>query len=244
VTAPAPAGALGALRLHLRSVDSTNLRALTLAAGGAPHGTLVTAGEQTAGRGRHGRSWSAPPGSGLLMSLVLRDPRPLLPVIAGVAVADAVGGGVLLKWPNDVVVMAPQDDPGPWLRKLAGILIDTRPLEGYAVLGIGVNVALRVADLPPEVGGRAASLGLAPAAVDDVLAAVLRALEHRLGQSDGELLSAWRARDVLRGREVRWADGEGLADGVDDEGRLIVRTHDGELLTLDGGEVHLLEDGS
>ena len=76
--------------MHFRRIDSTNAQARALAAAGAPHGTLVTAAEQTAGRGRQGRTWSAPPGRSLLMSLVLRDPPGLLSLVAGVAVCDAV----------------------------------------------------------------------------------------------------------------------------------------------------------
>ena len=92
---------LGRPRLHLRRTDSTNERARELAAAGAPHGTLVTASEQTAGRGRQGRRWSAPAGSALLMSLVLRwppSPRPpeLLPLAAAVAVCDVAAGELLL----------------------------------------------------------------------------------------------------------------------------------------------------
>ena len=103
-------GALGHPRLHLRSTDSTNDRARALAIAGAPHGTLVTASEQTAGRGRQGRRWSAPPGSSLLASLVLRDPPPLLPLIAAVAVCDMAGEDARVKWPNDIVfVRAPRE---------------------------------------------------------------------------------------------------------------------------------------
>ncbi|HTA04728.1 MAG TPA: hypothetical protein VK774_00055, partial [Solirubrobacteraceae bacterium] len=80
--------ALGRPRLHLRRTDSTNDRARELALAGAPHGTLVTAAEQTAGRGRQGRRWSAPAHSALLMSLLLREPPQLLPLIAAVAVCD------------------------------------------------------------------------------------------------------------------------------------------------------------
>src|ERR1700722_18378910 len=94
---------LGHPRLHLRQVDSTNERARALAIAGAPHGTLVSASEQTAGRGRQGRSWMAPAGSALLCSLIVRDPPPLLSLIAGVATCDVVGEDALLKWPNDVV---------------------------------------------------------------------------------------------------------------------------------------------
>jgi len=83
---PGPAELIGSPRLHLRRTDSTNDRARALASTGAPHGTLVTASEQTAGRGRQGRRWSAPAGSALLMSLLLRSPPPLLPLIAALAV--------------------------------------------------------------------------------------------------------------------------------------------------------------
>ena len=136
--------ALGTPRLHLRTTDSTNERAKALAAG-APHGLLVTAGEQTAGHGRQGRSWSAPAGEGLLMSLVLHDWPELLPLAAAVAVAQTVGDTAAIKWPNDVLA-------GDGSRaKVAGILVEGRPQEGWAVLGIGVNVAVR--EFPEELRG-------------------------------------------------------------------------------------------
>src|SRR5437588_4212520 len=109
---------LGTPRIHFRRIDSTNARAQVLAAAGAPHGTLVTAREQTAGRGRQGRTWSAPPGRALLSSLVVRDPPRLLPLAAGVAVAELAGEDSLLKWPNDVLIAG---------RKVAGILVEGRP---------------------------------------------------------------------------------------------------------------------
>jgi BirA family transcriptional regulator, biotin operon repressor / biotin---[acetyl-CoA-carboxylase] ligase len=155
---------LGTPRLHLRATDSTNERARALAAAGAPHGTLVTAGEQRAGRGRQGRTWTAPPGRALLMSLVLRDWQPLLPLAAAVAVADVAGPAAAIKWPNDVLLDG---------RKVAGILVETRAQDGWAVLGIGVNVAVRIADLPGELRERAGTLGLEPAAVEPTLAALL-----------------------------------------------------------------------
>ena len=88
--APASPPPLGTPRLHLRRVNSTNTRARELAAAGAPHGTLVTAAEQSAGRGRQGRTWSAPAGRALLCSIVVRDPPRLLPLVAGVAVSEVV----------------------------------------------------------------------------------------------------------------------------------------------------------
>lgn len=245
-------GALGHPRLHLRRTDSTNERARALATAGAPHGTLVTAAEQTAGRGRQGRSWTAPPGSALLCSLVLRDPPELLSLIAGVAVCDAVDKHTWVKWPNDIVVeMAgggAQTGTGdvPRLAKLAGILVEGRPQERWAVLGIGLNVAVRIEQLPAGVRERAASLELTSSAIEPIMGRLLEALEHRLAEPGEGVLEAWRARDALLGRDVSWGAhspegcvGHGRAKGIDDAGRLIVRLADGATTKLDAGEVHL-----
>lgn len=241
---------LGRPWLHLRSTDSTNERARALALAGAPHGTLVTAEAQTAGRGRQGRVWVAPPGSALLCSLLLREPPPLLPLIAGVAVCDAVGETARVKWPNDVVF-----ERGPALAKLAGILVEGRPQEKWAVLGIGVNVAVRLGELPEEVHRRAASLEREPEQVRAFMEDLLEALSARLAEPQAPLLDAWRARDALLGRDISWgASGEsqsgtlpehGLAEGVDEQGALLVRkSTDGALVKLNAGEVHLEPIGS
>jgi BirA family biotin operon repressor/biotin-[acetyl-CoA-carboxylase] ligase len=246
VSAGGEAIALGYPRLHHRRTDSTNKRARELALLRAPHGTLVTAAEQTAGRGRQGRTWSAPAGSSLLMSLVLRwavtAPAPgLLPLIAAVAACDALGSEALIKWPNDIVV----ERPGGDLAKLAGILVEGRPQEQWAVLGIGVNVAVELQLLPPELHGSAATLGRRPEDVEPLLGELLAALAHRLGQPTAELLASWGARDALRGRRVRWGrvDGggqgsEGEAQGVDGMGRLVVALDSGGQTALEAGEVH------
>jgi BirA family biotin operon repressor/biotin-[acetyl-CoA-carboxylase] ligase len=221
---------LGRPRLHLRQAGSTNDRARELAAAGAPHGTLVTAAEQSAGRGRQGRTWSAPAGHALLMSLVLRDAHPLLPLAAAVGVAAAIGDDARIKWPNDVLLTD---------RKVAGILAEGRPQEGWAVLGIGVNVAVRVEDLPPELHTTATTLGREPGDVEPFLAALLAALDRALALPSAELLDAWRARDALRGRAISWSAGSGTAAGIDGEGRLVVELADGGQTALDAGEVHL-----
>ncbi len=228
------AAGLGRPRLHLRSTDSTNDRARELAIGGAPHGTLVTAGEQTAGRGRQGRRWSAPAASSILMSLVLRSPPPLLPLIAAVAVCEVAGGHAQIKWPNDIVVVQPHG-----LAKLAGILAEGRPQEGWAVLGVGLNVAVEESELPSELRGRAASMGLSATEIEPTLKRLLAALEQRLGDPAQSTLEAWRARDALRGRTVTWAAGRGHAEGIDGAGRLVVTLSGGGHTTLDAGEVHL-----
>jgi BirA family biotin operon repressor/biotin-[acetyl-CoA-carboxylase] ligase len=218
-------------RIHRRETGSTSVDARELALAGAPHGTLVTAGLQTDGRGRQGRTWHAPAGRALLCSLVLRDPPPLLPLAAGVAVASVVGAGARLKWPNDVLLA---DD-----RKVSGILIEGRPQERWAILGIGINVAIDPTDLPAELRASAGTLGLDPAAVETTLHSLLTALAKWLTAPAGEVLSAWRSRDALLGAAVRWHDGEGRCEGVDDAGRLLVRRADASLATLDAGEVHL-----
>jgi len=221
---------LGSPRLHLRETTSTNDRARALAVAGAPHGTLVTAGAQSAGRGRQGRTWAAPAGRALLLSLLLRDYDPLLPLRAGLAVADLAGGAARVKWPNDVLVDG---------RKLAGVLVEARPRDGWAVLGIGVNVAVDPAELPPDVRARAATLGRPPGALEETLAALIRALGGRLAEPPGDSLAALRARDALRDLPVRWAGGVGTGAGIDDAGGLLVRLPDGSVMTLDSGEVHL-----
>lgn len=226
----ASAGPLGAPRVHLRSTDSTNERAKALAIRGAPHGMLVTAARQTAGRGRQGRSWMAPAGRALLCSLLLRDPPRLLPLAAGLAVADVVGPEALVKWPNDVLLEG---------RKVAGILVEGRPQERWSVLGIGLNVALRAEDFPPELRERATTLGLSPAALEPTLAQLLEAVEQRIGAPEQEVLEAFSNRDALRDQTVRWLGGEGRGAGIDRDGRLVVAT-DGGRVALDAGEVHLV----
>ena len=199
---------IGAPRVHFRVTDSTNERARTLAAGGAPHGTLVTADEQRTGRGRQGRTWSAPPRTAVLMSVVLHELSETLPLAAAVAVCEALPVEAQIKWPNDV-----------WIggRKVAGILVEGRPQEGWAVLGIGLNVS-----------------------TEDALGALLAELRVWLPRPVDEVLAAWRSRDALLGGTVRWSNGsrEGIAAGVDELGALIVETGDGRV-TLDAGEVHL-----
>jgi BirA family biotin operon repressor/biotin-[acetyl-CoA-carboxylase] ligase len=226
---------LGTPRTHLRNTDSTNQRARALAAEGAPHGTLVTASEQTAGRGRQGRTWSAPPGQALLTSVVVRPPPRLLPLMAAVAVADVAcelvkAERVTIKWPNDVLLDG---------RKVAGILVEGRPQEGWAVLGIGVNVAVDVDELPEELRTSAASLGLGIEEVEPVLERVLAALEVRLREEEPATIAAWRERDALLDQPISWAEGEGTARGVDDAGRLAVELADGSRTALNAGEVHL-----
>ena len=220
---------LGTPRLHLRVTDSTNTRARELAAAGAPHGTLVTAGEQSAGRGRQGRTWTAPPGRALLCSVVVRDPPALLSLRAGVAAAEAVGPEAMLKWPNDVQLDG---------RKVAGILVEGRPQEGWGVVGVGINVAVGPEQFPPDLAERAGTLGLGSEAIEPVLARLLTELERWLAAPAEEMLQAVRVRDALLGQTVTWAGGTARGAGIDEHGRLLVETAAGRQ-ALNAGEVHL-----
>lgn len=228
----------GAPHRHFRVTDSTNARARELAEAGAPGGAVVTADEQSAGRGRQGRGWTAPPGGALLYSAILRplDERHLLlPLAVPVAVCEAaeeLRPGIVceIKWPNDV-----------WLdgRKLAGVLIEAKPQDGWAVIGVGLNLTIAPEEFPPDLRDTAISLfGSLPAPL--TAAAVLsRHLERWVDAAEEEILAAWRERDALRGREVAWEGGSGVADGVDGRGRLVVVSPAGERLLLGAGEVHL-----
>ena len=233
---------IGLPRVHWRMCDSTNERARELAASGAPHGTLVTADEQSAGRGRQGRRWTAPPRTAVLMSLLLRDldaRQALLPLAAAVAVCEAceeaAGVACEVKWPNDV-----------WIdrRKVAGILVEGRPQEGWVILGIGLNVNVPAHEFPPELRDTATSLRIADGArpPETVLDRLLDALDRWVDAPPSEVLAAWRERDALRGQVVSWDGSEGTAAGVDDSGALLVETRDGHV-KLEAGEVHLRTTG-
>ena len=206
----------------LASTGSTNAVVAERARAGEPHGLVVAAEEQVAGRGRQGRTWDSPPRAGLTFSVLLRpslEPRHLgwVPLWGGVAVARAVREvgelDAVLKWPNDVLVGD---------RKVAGLLAEA--VDGGVVLGIGLNVTTRRDELPHE---QASSLLLEGAAVTDretLLKAVLRALAGAVGDRDA---ASYRALCATVGREVRveLPGGKavvGIAEAVDEEGRLVV----------------------
>lgn len=238
------------IRVHeLQSCDSTQDELRTLAAAGAPAFTAVRAEVQRAGRGRRGRTWEAPAGTALLVSILLRPQRPghELPVlslaggIAAVECARALGARASLSWPNDVVC----DD-----RKLAGVLAELGP-EGCVLLGVGMNLAATAADLPASDRLTPTSLlletGVAPSASRalGVLLEAVRPLSD-LFDAEGPPAIALRARavDALEGRAVRLrlAGGEdvaGTAAGIADDGSLLVRTGS-ELRAYASGEVSRL----
>jgi BirA family biotin operon repressor/biotin-[acetyl-CoA-carboxylase] ligase len=195
----------------------------------------VTADAQRSGRGRSGRSWEAKAGKAVLYSALLRPLAPnhrLLPLAVPIAVAEAAEAVAKVKcevkWPNDV-----------WIdgRKVAGVLIEARPEDGWAVIGVGINVATEPSEFPSALQATATSLGS-----DVTVAETIDALNERLGYwvaaEESEVLEAFRERDALRGRGISWDDGEGTAEGVDEQGNLVVATDSGEV-SLGAGEVHL-----
>jgi len=269
----------GAPHRHYAIADSTNARARELVEAGAPGGMVVTAAEQTAGRGRHGRSWTAPPGKALLYSTILRplDERHLLlPLAVPLAVCEAAEElapevSCMVKWPNDVWVDR---------RKLAGVLIEAKPQNGWAVIGVGLNLSIEPDEFPPELRDTAISIfgalergresprrclakrprqggprreAAARFTADGgdghsarrlptprLAAAVLNRHLARWVETDrAAILDAWRERDALRGREVSWDGGAGVADGIEDSGDLVVVATGGDRVVLGAGEVHL-----
>jgi BirA family transcriptional regulator, biotin operon repressor / biotin---[acetyl-CoA-carboxylase] ligase len=219
---------------------------------------VVTAREQTEGRGRQGRVWTAPEGKALLYSAILKplDERhlllPLSVPLAVCAAAEALrpASKCQVKWPNDV-----------WLdgRKLAGILIEAKPQDGWAVIGIGLNLSIAPDEFPPDLRQPAISLfdmqggsrgesrrslpAVAPAGLPPTPSTAItelnRQLDHWAWAEQDEVLSEWRRRDGLLGREVSWEDGSGVADGIDDRGNLVVVVPGGARLSLGAGEVQL-----
>jgi BirA family biotin operon repressor/biotin-[acetyl-CoA-carboxylase] ligase len=229
---------------------STNVEAHTLARGGAPEGTLVLAEEQTAGRGRRGRSWVAPAGSSLLFSLLFRPGLPpdraqYLTMLCSLAILDAVtpltGTPIQLKWPNDLV---------SGTRKLAGILTEVSAAGSrldYVIVGIGLNVNWRP-ETAPELQDIATGLSLLAGHSLDrlpLLVDILRGVEaryRRLQAGESPQLE-WARRLATLGKPVTvqtaTGDVSGFAESVDETGALIVRTSDGRSVSLLEGDVVL-----
>ena len=244
--APQP-GTIGGQVLHFQRVTSTMDVGWSLAEAGAPHGMAVVAQMQAAGRGRFSRRWVSGEGDCLLTSVLLRptaDATPLLSIAGALAASDAVraltGLACAFKWPNDMLLNG---------RKVCGVLTEVRAdTDGYvtAVLGVGLNVNLRPAE-HTEIAEGAASLASEMGiefAVADAEQAFLEALRERYAQclSDpNALVGDWSARLATLGTEVtvRRQDGavHGMAEGVDEMGRLLVRLASGDVRALGDGEI-------
>jgi len=227
---------------------STMDMARRAAAGGAEEGTIVLAEEQTAGKGRLGRQWFAPPGSSLLISIILRPELGQLSklnMVAALAVAESVervtGTPATIKWPNDVLIEG---------RKVSGILMESQVQEGqveFAIVGIGLNVNLDPSTLPQTAFPATTLRAVAGHEVSrlEVLVSLLQEFEQ-LYQAlcRGEPIhQRWLSRLETLGRKVRVSLGdrveEGYAESVDEQGNLMLRRPDGSLVTIVAGDVTL-----
>jgi BirA family biotin operon repressor/biotin-[acetyl-CoA-carboxylase] ligase len=248
----ASGSALGRPMVFRAETSSTNDLASRAAREGAPHGATWVAEQQTAGRGRRGHAWLSSAGENLLFSVLVRVPCapariPPIALVAGLAVRDAVAGAsgaeAVIKWPNDVLVDS---------RKVAGVLVEAITIGSRVeaiVVGIGINVHTR--SFPDEIASIATSVALVatpgapPPDRASILANVLGQLDRDVHVVVGRGLGLLRGRleqhDALRGHRVRSDTGEeGVASGIDDDGRLLVRRDDGVLTRWGAGEVHLV----
>jgi BirA family biotin operon repressor/biotin-[acetyl-CoA-carboxylase] ligase len=231
-------------------VESTNIEANRLAREGAPNGTVIVANAQTKGRGRLGRSWISPPGSGLYLSIILRpqcppDWYPRLPLTVGVGVASAIqetGVRPQLKWPNDILLAG---------RKVGGILTEAafdRNRIGLAVLGIGINVNTEQDEFPVSVRNLATSLRLRlgkPVSRIHLLQSLLQRIEQWyevfLTGNFESILDVWCQFDDTLGRVVQVFLSErrlvGVAEAMEPDGALLVRDKRGRLHRIVAGDV-------
>jgi len=243
------AGTVFAGKLHFSAVtDSTNADALAAARSGQPHGSVYFADEQRAGRGRGDHAWQSAAGDGLYVSVLLRPPipalrLPLLPLAAGLAVAEAIrnaaGLTIDLRWPNDLLIGA---------RKAGGILVESKIENGaaaFAVVGIGVNVHQSV--FAADLATPASSLDLEAkrrVSRQDLLVSLLKSLEREAlglagpaaGISIPERVA--QASTWIRGRRVEVHGPQactGVTAGLDENGFLLVRTDDGLVTVQTGG---------
>lgn len=234
------------------TIDSTNTRAKLLAENGAPQGTILIADTQTGGRGRRGRSFHSPAGTGIYLSLILRpncfpDELMHLTCAAAVSVCDAVedvtGLRPGIKWINDLVFGK---------RKLAGILTELGFQSGtgrvaYAVIGIGINCCQSIEDFPPDIRDMAGSLYTATeksVSREQVAASILLQLQKMndtLLSGKDAMMEHYRKDCVTLGKEISLVRGDEIRHGtaltIDPQGALVVRFPDGHTEAVNSGEV-------
>ena len=239
--------------VHLTETASTNTLAMDLAHKGAADGTVVIAETQTGGKGRLGRAWTSPRGN-LYLSVILRPAvpvhkAPLITLMGAVAVAAAIrenlGIPAGIKWPNDILIDG---------KKIAGLLTEMSAEPDrirHIVLGIGVNVNMDVRELPPEVRKTATTLAAVTGtrvdrtALARTLLAGLEKWYQRFLKNEADVLDAWKELHVTLGNRVAVSGAgtmlEGLARGIDAEGRLIIRLDDGTLRPVTAGDVTIVK---
>jgi BirA family biotin operon repressor/biotin-[acetyl-CoA-carboxylase] ligase len=236
-----------------QELTSTNTLAMGLAADGVPEGTVVIAETQTSGKGRLGRKWISTKGN-LYLSVVLRPnipihKAPLITLTGAVAVASAIrttsGLEAGIKWPNDILISG---------KKVCGLLTEMSAEQDrirHIVLGIGVDVNMEMGELPPDVRSLSTTLAAEAGAKINrtaLLQQVLRDLERwyqKFLANDGDVLDEWKKLNITVGNRITVSGaGEalnGLAQGVDSDGRLIVRLDNGTVRTLAAGDVTIVK---
>lgn len=240
---------------YLEETESTNSEADRLASSGSPEGTIVVADRQTRGRGRFGRSWFSPPGTGLYLSMILRPPvepaaSHYLVLLSGVACSRAIQDlcrtSVELKWPNDLQILG---------KKIGGILLelsaDHKGLR-HLIAGIGINVTTRREDFPEElrqsVGSIFTEAGIRVSR-SEILCRLLLHFENRyflsLTQGPSAILTEWTQLTTTLGRMLRVSYGgqvlEGTATGIDADGGLLLRLASGLTEKVLAGDVTVLD---
>lgn len=241
--------------IHLNSVDSTNTYIDNLAKKGYPHGTVVVADTQTAGRGRFRRQWFSPPGRNIYMSILVRPEKTerrlsdfsVLPMLAGIACARAIqsvtGLPVCLKWPNDILLEE---------KKLGGILVESRieapgtELNAFFIIGIGINVNMKREDLPEDIKDMATSLYISTGRefsrellIEEILREFFRLYEEFIAMGKGYIISEWQSLSTTIGRFVRCL----LPDGREVAGKAIAVDEDGHLLVQTEGVIEVIKAG-
>lgn len=241
-----PFGRMGSAFYALRVTPSTQDELRRLAERGTPEGGVVVADHQTQGRGRHGRAWVDEPGANLLFSVLLRPEIapaliPQLSLLAAVASAEALGAAaglaVRIRWPNDLLVGE---------RKVGGILAEAAAVGervAYVILGIGINV--NQAAFVPDLRAQATSLALEAGRSLDrelLLEALLGSLDRwyarYLREGFPPVREGWRQAAVTLGQHVNGAGVAGIAEDLDGDGALVVRTAEGALVRLVAGELY------
>ncbi len=241
--------------LHfLEQTESTNKVAMEMARDEAPAGTLVVAESQTGGRGRLGKTWLSPPGTGLYFSMILRpglEPAemPRLTIAAGLAVCRAIHLVCkiepMIKWPNDILLAD---------RKCGGILMEAElpgKQSARIILGIGLNISTPVHAFPPDLRERVTSLQdhvAMPVVRRELLSVIVAEIEkiiYRLENEDfSAILAEWRKRDATKNRKMTWVATsgrtvKGVSLGPDSEGRLHIRDHGGNVHEILSGDIRL-----
>jgi BirA family transcriptional regulator, biotin operon repressor / biotin---[acetyl-CoA-carboxylase] ligase len=240
--------------VHFAEIDSTNCRAMKMGKAGAPSGTVVLAECQTGGKGRLGRLWLSPVGSGLYFSVILRpslEPGDLskITLASGVALCRTVRALYHImpeiKWPNDLLIDK---------RKCGGILVeaDLHNLSSpLIIVGIGINITTLLEDFPKELQEKVTSLQYHVDGTilrSELLTNILRQLDTIIEQFEqqgfGGILTEWKNYDATRGRNLTWITSDrtvvqGVSLGPDSEGRLHIQSSDGRIHEVISGDIQL-----